>query len=60
MRPRMTPPLWPPTTAGVTINEGADPAVAQDLESALVHVPAELRRRRLDDRAHGAAGFRDV
>jgi secondary thiamine-phosphate synthase enzyme len=25
----------PHTTAGVTINEGADPAVAQDLESAL-------------------------
>ena len=28
----------PPTTAGVTINEGADPAVAADLESALQHV----------------------
>jgi secondary thiamine-phosphate synthase enzyme len=28
----------PHTTAGVTINEGADPAVAQDLESALERV----------------------
>jgi secondary thiamine-phosphate synthase enzyme len=28
----------PHTTAGVTINEGADPAVAQDLESALEKV----------------------
>jgi secondary thiamine-phosphate synthase enzyme len=28
----------PHTTAGVTINEGADPAVAADLESALQHV----------------------
>jgi secondary thiamine-phosphate synthase enzyme len=28
----------PHTTAGVTINEGADPAVAEDLESALQHV----------------------
>jgi secondary thiamine-phosphate synthase enzyme len=28
----------PHTTAGVTINEGADPAVAQDLESALEQV----------------------
>ena len=28
----------PHTTAGVTINEGADPAVAQDLESALQKV----------------------
>ena len=28
----------PHTTAGVTINEGADPAVAQDLEAALERV----------------------
>ena len=28
----------PHTTAGVTINEGADPAVARDLESALERV----------------------
>ncbi len=28
----------PHTTAGVTINEGADPAVAQDLESAMERV----------------------
>ena len=28
----------PHTTAGVTINEGADPAVAQDLEAALQNV----------------------
>jgi secondary thiamine-phosphate synthase enzyme len=28
----------PHTTAGVTINEGADPAVVADLESALQHV----------------------
>ena len=28
----------PDTTAGVTINEGADPAVAQDLEAALEKV----------------------
>ena len=28
----------PPTTAGVTINEGADPAVARDLEAALERV----------------------
>ena len=28
----------PHTTAGVTINEGADPAVAQDLEAALEKV----------------------
>jgi secondary thiamine-phosphate synthase enzyme len=28
----------PHTTAGLTINEGADPAVAADLESALQHV----------------------
>jgi secondary thiamine-phosphate synthase enzyme len=28
----------PHTTAGVTINEGADPAVAQDIESALEKV----------------------
>jgi secondary thiamine-phosphate synthase enzyme len=28
----------PHTTAGVTINEGADPAVAQDLEAALAKV----------------------
>jgi secondary thiamine-phosphate synthase enzyme len=31
----------PHTTAGVTINEGADPAVAQDLESALEKVVAD-------------------
>src|SRR5262249_48526911 len=28
----------PPTTAGVTINEGADPAVARDLETAMERV----------------------
>ena len=31
----------PHTTAGVTINEGADPAVAQDLEAALERVVEE-------------------
>jgi secondary thiamine-phosphate synthase enzyme len=28
----------PHTTAGVTINEGADPAVARDLEAAMEHI----------------------
>ena len=39
----------PHTTAGVTINEGADPAVAQDLGRQSLRVPAlHLRHARAD------------
>ncbi|MGB2982567.1 MAG: secondary thiamine-phosphate synthase enzyme YjbQ [Candidatus Bipolaricaulia bacterium] len=39
----------PHTTAGITINEHADPAVAEDLQSALSHlVPEDVSWRHLE------------